>query len=148
MSLEEKYGSPSNCQKMLETEYTAKWRSTFDNNDDDDSRLGTYLQVNPTLSSPEYLKAVMFETDRLILTRFRCGSHSLAIEKGRYSNTPRVERLCSCGEVQTIFHGFTSCPDTRHLLNGKVFTSLNDIFQVENICLLLHQISKVLRLSI
>ena len=136
MSLEEKYGSPNNCQKMLEAEYAAKWRTTFDNNDDNDSRLGTYLQVNPTLSSPEYLKAVMFETDRLILTRFRCGSHSLAIEKGRYSNTPREERLCSCGEVQTIFHCFTSCPDTQHLLNGKVFTSLHDVFQDENFCLL------------
>ena len=148
ISLEEKYGSPENCQKTLEAEYATKWKTTFDDIVDSDSRLGTYLQVNPLLSTPEYISAVMFETDRLILTRFRCGSHSLAIEKGRYSNIPRDQRLCSCGEIQTIFHCFTSCSATRHLLNGKVYTNLNDVFNDENICLLLHKISKVLRLSI
>ena len=133
---------------MMEAEYRMKWKTTIEGTLDRDSRLGTYIQVNPSLSTPVYINAVMFETDRIILTRFRCGSHSLAIEKGRYSNTPCDERLCSCGEVQTIIHCFTACPVTQHLLNGKEYASLQDVFSDENICLLLHKISKVLRLSI
>ena len=148
-SLESTYGSPEHCQRTLEDECRAKWRAKFEAAVDIDSRLGAYAQVNPTLSTPEYINKIMFETDRLLLTRFRCGSHSLAVEKGRYSNIPRDERLCSCGNgVQTILHCFTECPNTQHLLSGKEYVTLNDVFLDEDVCVLLHKVCKVLRISV
>ena len=148
-SLESTYGSPEHCQRTLEDECRAKWRAKFEAAVDIDSRLGAYAQVNPTLSTPEYINKIMFETDRLLLTRFRCGSHSLAVEKGRYSNIPREERLCSCGNgVQTILHCFTECPNTQHLLSGKEYVTLNDVFLDEDVCVLLHKVCKVLRISV
>ena len=148
-SLESTYGSPENCQRMLEAEYRTKWKSKFDEAVDMDSRLGAYAQVNLTSSTPKYLSELMFETDRLLLTRFRCGSHSLAVEKGRYSNVPREDRLCSCGRgIQTILHCFTECPCTRHLFRGKEYASLSDVFRDEDICILLHKVCKVLKVPV
>ena len=90
----------------------------------------------------------MFETDRLILTRFRCGSHSLLIEKGRYSDVAREERLCPYGVgVQTILHCFTECPLTRHLIE-KEYMNLEEIFLDENVCLILLNICKVLKIPV
>ena len=101
------------------------------------------------LSTPEYINKTMFETDRLLLTRFRCGSHSLLIEKGRYSKIPRDERLCSCRRgVQTIIHCFNDCPSTRHILQGKVYATLTDVFADENICVLLHKVCKELKIPV
>ena len=148
-SLESTYGSPENCQRTLEAEYRNLWKTNFDEAADVDSKLGTYAKVNTTLSTPKYINKVMFETDRLLLTRFRCGSHSLAIEKGRYSNIPRDERLCSCGRgVQTILHCFTECPYTRHLFHGKEYATVSDVFLDEDICVLLHKVCKVLKISV
>ena len=42
----------------------------------------------------------------------------LAIETGRYTNTPFRERqcrLCGCGEVEDQVHFFTICPTFRHI---------------------------------
>ena len=148
-SLENTYGSPENCQRTLEAECRTNWKRSFDETIDIDSRMGTYAQVNPTLCTPDYINATMFETDRQLLTRFRCGSHSLAVEKGRYSNIPRDERLCSCGTgVQTVLHCFSDCPTTRHLFHGKEFTTLSDVFVEEDVCVLLHKMCKELRISV
>ena len=149
-SLESKYRTPENCRRSLETEFKAKWKTSFDRAENDvDSRLGTYHQVNPTLSAPDYINKIMFETDRVMLTRFRCGSHSLFIETGRYSNVPRDRRLCSCGRgTQTVLHCFTDCTTTRHLLQGKLYTNLDEVFNDENVCVLLHKICKELKVPI
>ena len=91
-----------------------QWRSRFEvARNDDDSRLGCYLQVNQTLSKPAYHTLLLLETDRLLLSRFRCGSHSLLIEIGRFNNLPQNERRCSCNiGVQTVLHCFKDCPLT------------------------------------
>ena len=104
--------------------------------------------VNLTLSSPSYLSKVMFETDRQMLTRFRCGSHSLKIETGRYNGTKRIDRMCSCGiGIQSILHCFTECPLTLPLLQ-KRYNDLQEIFQDEDICRILQNICKVLKIAV
>ena len=62
-NLERENVSPRNC--LLNYENICK--ATNDN----DSRMGTYLQVNPTLSKPAYHSQLLLETDRLMVTRFR-----------------------------------------------------------------------------
>ena len=148
-NLESEYGSPATCKRNLETSFTTTWKTNFDNAVHDiDSRLGTYTQVNPTLSTPKYIDKIMFETDRLILTRFRCGSHSLLIEKGRYTNIPRCDRLCSCGTgIQNVIHCFTTCPSTLPLLE-KRYTSLREVFEEDNICVMLHKVCKELKIPV
>ena len=69
---------------------------------DSDSKLGTYLSINPLMKPFIYVPNAT-ENERILISRYRTGSHSLAIEIGRFSNIPREQRLRSCGQmVQTI----------------------------------------------
>ena len=142
------YISPTNCLKTFENEFKEKWKLNFETaSNDSDIRMGTYLPVNPTLSKPLYHSDLFLETDRLILTRFRCGSHSLLIEKGRFTKIPREERLCVCNMgVQTVLHCFTQCPLTLPLLE-KSYKNLQEIFEDNKICILLHRICNKLKIS-
>ena len=70
-------------------------------------------EMNPDLSVHEmYTNKNISEFDRLVATRIRLSSHELAIEKGRWSRTPRESRLCNCGEIQTEVHVVCFCPFT------------------------------------
>ena len=72
---------------------------------------------------PDYL--------RITFTRFRLSSHRLRIEVGRWSRTPRDQRLCFCGTgVQDEFHLF-QCPRVRDLMitPNKTYSSPSDVFQ-------------------
>ena len=61
------------------------------------------------------------ETDRIIITQYRTGSHSLRIQTGRANQEERNARLCRCGvNVQSIDHVLFYCrytENTRHLYN-------------------------------
>jgi hypothetical protein len=53
------------------------------------------------------------KSDRSLLSKFRLSAHSLAIEKGCYSNIERQNHVClSCdtGEVENEYHFFSTCP--------------------------------------
>ena len=77
---------------------------------DPDSKLGTYLLVNPELKTPEY--DLKFEFQRVVVTRYRTGSHNLRIEKDRrIPNSKREDRVCGCNmSIQTVKHVFLDCP--------------------------------------
>ena len=54
-----------------------------------------YMQMNPQLEVSPFLTRLDAVGKSLI--RFRLGSHNLKIETGRWTNTPRDQRLClSC----------------------------------------------------
>jgi hypothetical protein len=64
------------------------------------------------------------KSDRSLLSKFRLSAHSLAIEKGRYSNIERQNRVClSCdtGEVENEYHFFSTCPHYRYISLRKTF---------------------------
>ena len=93
----------SNVKSALE----AKTRMAGEN--DRDSRLGTYMTINPTLTKPSYPGKLEFQ--RVCITRYRSGSHNLRIETGRTPYIPREDRLCRCNTgIQTIEHVFLHCP--------------------------------------
>ena len=52
------------------------------------------------------------EHERQVTTKIRLSSHNMAIEKGRWSRTPREQRLCECGQIQTERHIIGECPTT------------------------------------
>lgn len=87
------------------------------------------------------------EFERKLITRFRTGSHSLNIELGRYSNTARENRLCSCGNgIQTVWHIFKDCPLTEELHSNHA--NLKEIFEDYNINQGLLAITKALKIPI
>ena len=79
----------------------------------------TYLSLNPTLEvHPLYTDCNRTVPDylRISFTRFRMSSHMLRVETGRWSRTPRDQRLCQCGlGVQNEPHVFV-CHWCRTLL--------------------------------
>ena len=97
------------------------------------SKFRTYQTLNPTLevhplystkspTIPDYL--------RINFTRYRLSSHRLKIEIGRWSHTPRDQRVCSCGTgVQDELHIF-ECPNVRDIFDSaeKEYSSPSDIF--------------------
>ena len=71
------------------------------------TRFTSYIQINPSLSThPLYTQKFPLIPDylRTDFTRLRLSSHRLMIEKGRWSRTPREDRLCSCGLIQDEHH--------------------------------------------
>ena len=60
-----------NCQKNLLNAFHAKAVS------DVDSRFGAYMNINPELKNIDY--QLLFETDRVIISRYRSSSHNLNI---------------------------------------------------------------------
>ena len=101
------------CENTLSTDFRASNRTKIATkaNNDPDSRLGVYMLVNPTLSSPTQSHGVL-EFERVLLTRYRSGSHNLKIETGRWSRTPRENRLCvTCRELGDEEHVLYNCAD-------------------------------------
>jgi hypothetical protein len=62
--------------------------------------------MNPDMETHDmYTNRNVKEFERLVVTKFRLSSHSLAIETGRWSRKPREERTCpECRVVQDEPH--------------------------------------------
>ena len=149
-SLSTSFKEPQSCQETLQNAFRSKWRNLLTEKveADMDSRLGTYFRLNPDLKPYVPQPQFMLESERKLVTRFRTGSHSLNIETGRYSNIPRENRLCSCGEdVQTIWHIINGCPLTADIANSN-FENLQHLFQDEDIHKLLLVATKRLKIPL
>ena len=118
------YKTPEGCQQIVSAQHrdkiVRKIRDEAQN--DPDSRLGSYLSINPGLTKPTYTNVLEFQ--RVTISRYRTGSHNLKIETGR--RPPRVERedrLCKCNTgVQTLKHCLLKCPllDDARMMHGVV----------------------------
>ena len=109
--LQQTFTTTEECVKSLKDNfkscYERKIQAAADA--DSDSRLGTYLLVNPTLVKPLYVEKMEFQ--RVCITRYRTGSHNLKIESGRTPHIPRDERYCCCNTgLKTVKHVLLECP--------------------------------------
>ena len=92
------------------------------------SRVGsksvTYRALNPTLSTHILYTKTDYTPDslRITFTRLRLSSHKLRIEVGRWSKTPRHERLCVCGSLQDEKHILT-CPENERILRKYEYSN-------------------------
>ena len=75
-------------------------------------KLKFYSSIKKSLTFEKYLDIVRFYKDRILFTKFRCSDHNLAIEKGRYSNVERKNRICKLCQIQveTEKHYQLFCP--------------------------------------
>ena len=132
--LEDTYITPANCMRTMPREYYRAWKTQFEQlSGDIDSRLITYFRINPSLSEPQYISKIMLERDRVILTRFRCCSHSLKIELCHFfrPRVPREDRIFICNNgVQTILHCFTQ----RTLITTKLGNTYTDLKIINSVC--------------
>ena len=130
-NLESTYTDPLSCQNSIEAELRASYIRLMEQarEEDEDSRLGTYIRGNPELQSFVPAPQHVMEIERELITRYRTGSHSLAVERGRYSNIPRENCSCVCDTgVQTVWHLFVECPLTREVIGQQHYNSLADVF--------------------
>jgi hypothetical protein len=76
-------------------------------------KLKFFREIHESGERPPYIDICKLKSDRSLLSKFRLSAHSLAIEKGRYSNIERQNRVClSCdtGEVENEYNFFSTCP--------------------------------------
>ena len=154
MNLQAKYGSAKKSENTLQTEFLShiqqKIKESYDI--DNNSKLGTYYQVNPDLQKPSYPDDV-FELHRIHITRFRSGSHNLLIEAGRFSSPriPREFRICICGNrVQTLQHVLLECAIIAQEKDSFniTFTTVSDFFMWNKVHEYLLILSKVLKIEL
>ena len=138
--------------RVLSDSYKATWKAEIQkvHDADIDTKLGTYFLVNPEMKDPNlFYNGRTFESDRILLTRFRTGSHNLRIETGRhcYPKISRERRLCTCDDgIQTISHVLLHCRLLRHLQNEEL-DSVEKCFEWEGIYEYLLNASRILNIE-
>ena len=99
----------SQIKQRLFDQYHQSWYSAINNS----QRLLSYSRYKHTFNLESYLDIIHERKFQTALCRFRLSSHSLEIERGRYQNVPREERLCKFCNSQTIeneYHFLLVCP--------------------------------------
>ena len=149
--LEADYNDSTTCKKSLtqaiRQDIETKIRSK--GGEDDGSRFGVYMLVNPSLASPEQHHDIL-ESERVITSRYRCGSHNLKIESGRLCNPkiPRDDRLCMCNNgIQSLHHCLFECPLLHDLYGRYPYASIEEAFALPNIADLLLEVEKMLNVT-
>ena len=89
--------------------YYQTWYSSINNS----RRLETYCLLKHTFGFEKYLDFIKDVKFRIALSKFRTSSHDLAIEKGRYINLDRNNRVCNNCNLKLIeneYHFLLICP--------------------------------------
>ena len=108
-----------NCRLVLTNCFKIKWLSEV-RNDEKHPIVRTYSLHKREFCLEPYLDAVKDARYRSALTKLRASSHTLEIERGRYTvpKTPTSERLCSvCQEVEGEIHFLIWCTRYNSLWN-------------------------------
>ena len=118
---------------------------------EDISRLNIYKNINNDFTLPKHL-GLPYHL-RKVISRIRCLSDPLAIEKGRQKNPkiPREERLCTLCEERVVEdeeHFLLKCTTYTHLREHHQINSQNvpEILNMENQYKLAHFLLSTLEL--
>ena len=125
------YANKQECYKHYKNCFEIKMKQDIINKTSVPSYsiLDDYVLINDNLQSPKfYHEYILTEVDRHIVTRYRCGSHFLKINTGRYNRSPIEKRLCKCKQVQTLQHVLFECILTEPMRHGNFPSNFNDFF--------------------
>ena len=108
----------------------------------------TYLCMDASLEIHPVYNTCVQEHRRIEFTRMRIGAHRLRIETGRWSRTPRENRVCRCNnqEVQDESHVLFTCPLTGHLREQYGFSTFEELFTCndsEKICSFIYYVTRI-----
>ena len=149
-NLESTFVTSVNCQGKLAASFFEQYKKKIIEAEiDNNSKLGVYYKINPNLTPPQQ-EIYQLETERIITTRYRCGSHNLKIESGRMCNPPipREDRVCAClTGIQTLEHCLFYCPLMVNLYEDYHFKSMEEAMRSERIASFLTKMEKYLHVS-
>ena len=101
-------------------------------------KLRTYFQIKDVYETELYVKANLTRNQRSLVAQLRTGILPLALETGRFTQTPeedRLCRLCELGEVENETHFVLYCPrydDFRNVLFGELFVKKPEMFWISD----------------
>ena len=75
--------------------------------------MSLYNNIQSCYGKEAYVSILNVRKFRHCFAQFRTGVHGLEIERGRYNNTPRYDRvckMCSLNEVEDEMHFILVCP--------------------------------------
>ncbi|CAB3997693.1 Hypothetical predicted protein [Paramuricea clavata] len=104
--------------KKMKDKYVEFWRQKMINS----SKLSFFCEFKNEYKMEEYLSLIQNPTIRRTFSQYRISNHKLQIERGRYENIPREERickLCDSGEVENEFHFAVACQNYQHLRDNS-----------------------------
>ena len=102
------------------------------------AKLSFYTTFYVTNKRARYVDTLINRCDRSQISKLRLSAHQLSIEKGRYFNMPRHERLCQLCNANTIEneeHFLLHCPayaDSRSAAFKKLENHIENIQNYHN----------------
>ena len=109
-----------------------KWLQLI--NKPEGNKLRTYCLFKNTFETEPYVQSIMSRQYRSALAKFRCGVAPLALETGRYTNTPAERRfctLCNSNSIESEAHVLLHC-DLYKDIRSELFLSLSHLVQSFN----------------
>ena len=100
-------------QRILDI-YKQSWYASVNNS----NRLLMYSRYKHDFNFEKYLDFMSEKKYRNALSQFRLSSHDLEIERGRYANVDRDDRiciLCNSNQIENEYHFLLTCPFYRDL---------------------------------
>ena len=84
-------------QRILD-QYYQSWYSYLNSS----QRLASYSRFKHSFSLEPYLNNITNRKFKIALSKFRLSSHRLEIERSRYRNIPKTDRLCRFCSMNTV----------------------------------------------
>ena len=84
---------PKIAKQNINNTFVQYWQSRIRDRNSE-KKLETYAQIKHKFQIDAYLNLPSFK-DRQIISKFICSNHWLEIERGRYKNIPREDRICT-----------------------------------------------------
>ena len=85
-----------------------------------------YILLNKDLVSPTHYSDLNFpEYERITLTKYRSGTHLLAMQTGRWGHIIRGERNCIYKKLQTLYHILFECELTKNIIDENAPNNLS-----------------------
>ena len=132
------------CKMVVIDRFISNWHNNLINTEINPG-LRTYQTIKKSFRPEPYLYLVREAPFRNAIAQIRAGSHTLAIERGRYTRpkTPIQERLCkSCGVIEDEAQFILSCRINQRaeLMENieSIYPEFNNMTENEQIYLIFH----------